>query len=111
VGLRPEDTGHDEEKANEADSEDDGFRGGNMEQDLSDLTEIPLGKFLEAVSDIRNLQTMSAKVDLSGTDDSEGKARANMLAEEIWERVNYQFMYALPSTSHISSPHNYEKIP
>jgi hypothetical protein len=88
-------------QADHSDSEG-GYRGEEMDrEDFSDLAEVPLHEFLKTIAEIRKVQTISAKVELTGVENMDAKARADMLAGEIWEQVDYRFMYVFPIAFHI----------
>lgn len=69
----------------DADHEDD-------PEDFSQLTELSLDAFLNAITDAEKFHSLSARVDVSSLTAEGPKDLANSLAKAIWDRLQYRFV-------------------
>ena len=76
------------DEVDQSDSEEGGYRGGEGmdREDLSDLAEVPLHEFLKTIAEIRKVQTISAKVELTGVENMDAKARGICLQGKYGNR-------------------------
>lgn len=74
--------GHDTDEREEDDDQAEFFT----------LSELSLDVFLDAITTAAEIHTFSAQVNVSTLVGDENRDRADLLAEAIWERLNYRFV-------------------